>query len=50
MMAPGLEVWLMAVTVEGSCTTTEAGMVGVAAFSTRGRVLVVMTGVTVSIF
>lgn len=49
----GLEAWLMAATmatVAGRCATTEEGMLGVAAFSTTGRVLVEMTGVTVSVF
>ena len=47
-----LGVLLMAVTLatEGRGVTAEAGMVAVAAFSTRGRVLVAMTGVIVIVF
>lgn len=47
-----LGVLLMAVTLatEGRGVTVKAGMVAVAAFSTRGRVLVAMTGVIVIVF
>ena len=48
----GLGGLLMAVTMAtvGRGVAMEAGMVEVAAFSTRGRVFVVRTGVTVSVF
>lgn len=51
-LAPGLGGLLMAVTMAtvGRCVAMEAGMVEVAAFSTRGRVFAVMTGVMVRVF
>ncbi len=51
-LEPGLGGLLMAVTMAtvGRCVAMEAGMVEVAAFSTRGRVFAVMTGVTVRVF
>ncbi len=51
-LAPGLGGLLMAVTMAtvGRCVAMEAGMVEVAAFSTRGRVFAVMTGITVRVF
>lgn len=50
-LAQSLGGLLMAVTMAtvGRCVAMEAGMVEVAAFSTRGSVLV-MTGVTVRVF
>lgn len=51
-LAPGLGGLLMAVTMAtvGRCVAMEAGMVEAAAFSTRGRVFAVMTGVMVRVF
>ena len=47
----GLGMWLRVVTMatEGRGVTTEVGMLGVAAFSTRGRDLLGMTGVPVTV-
>lgn len=47
----GLPMWLRVVTMatEGRGVTTDVGMLGVAAFSTRGRVLLGMIGVPVTI-